>query len=155
MNYYDKWEAHGSCWYQSYNLWTDRTEQEDWKHPTQRFKNYLHNQYITLITVDHQNIYGKTIKFVPLPTKHLVAFVYHHHQQEIPGEYLDNPTGTNTLHSKCYLGGQEPGTGVGVGGKWMYPWKLHGGQNEREGHQTFMACYDQAENMNANLPRNI
>tara|TARA_R110000822_G_scaffold266193_4_gene390013 strand:- start:27 stop:458 length:432 start_codon:yes stop_codon:yes gene_type:complete len=84
-------------------------------HPTQRFKNYLHNQYITLITVDHQNIYGKTIKFVPLPTKHLVAFVYHHHQQEIPGEYLDNPTGTNTLHSKCYLGGQEPGTGVGVG----------------------------------------
>ena len=76
-----------------------QTERNKWdgNHPTQRFKNYLHNQYITLITVAHQNIYGKATELVILQNKDGLDFVYHQRQQEIRVVYLNNPRITQSL----------------------------------------------------------
>ena len=155
MNYYDKWEAHGSCWYQSYNLWTDRTEQEDWKPSNTKiqklFAQPIHYAYHCgppeYLWKDHQICSTTDQAFssfcLPPPSARNTGGISRQSNRNKHATFKMLPWWTGTWDWSWGWG------------KWMYPWKLHGGQNEREGHQTFMACYDQAENMNANLPRNI
>ena len=154
-NYYDHNEAPGSCWYHNTNLWTDRTEQCDWEPSNTKI----------------QKLFAQPIHYAyhcgPPQWLWKGQQTCHDDDQGWPGFCLPPPPARNTggvarqsqLNSAAIQKRLPWRTGawsIAWGfGKWMYPWKLHGGQNDREGHQTFMACYDQVEQMNANLPRNI